>query len=604
MRSQLLITHRTCNQRCAYCTARVPEEDRAEVRTAAVRGRLRALAAQRPEELVISGGEPGMRGDLAALVAEARSMGVARVTVETNATLIDPARAEALRDAGLTLARVNLTGWGDALDAITQDPGGFARTLAGARALLAAGVPVEVSAVVIRATAASLASLPRRVVEALGEGVRGMVVRVPVESPDPSQLVDLATARDALLALHAAARSVGLALKLAPDSGPPPCVFPQPSAVASLYALTPGASARGDHVHPPACEGCVMRARCPGVHRAVLAREPEFSPRVITEDRVRRRLSLISSVEEQVRREFVQPSRYTSPKTGEVVDESLVRVNFHCNQSCRFCFVSTHLPPAGDAAIREAIVEAARAGRQVTLTGGEPTLNASLRDYVALARAHGRHPVALQTNAIRLADPALTASLVEAGLGWVQASLHATTAALSDAVTEAPGTFEKTVLGLDNLHAHAGVDLVINFVITQRNYADLVPFVRLLAARWPRATAVISFVAAFSDVVPRDRDLVPRYADVLPHLAEALDEARRLGVDVRGFESMCGIPLCLVPAEARPRLVAEIPEGYDRGEFVRPPACASCALNRTCYGLRRSYHELYGDGELRAVRDA
>jgi hypothetical protein len=130
MRSQLLVPHRTCNQRCGYCTARVADEDRATVRTSAVVARLREILRERPEELVISGGEPAMRGDLAALVAEAKRAGVARVTLETNGTLIDLPLAQSLRRAGVDLARVNLSAWGDALDALTRDPGGFARAQA------------------------------------------------------------------------------------------------------------------------------------------------------------------------------------------------------------------------------------------------------------------------------------------------------------------------------------------------------------------------------------------------------------------------------------------------------------------------------------------
>jgi len=599
VRSQLVLTHRTCNQNCTYCTVRVAAEDRAFVRTGAVLARLRDAAARGAGELVLSGGEPGMRADLPALVAEARRAGAERVTLETNATLVDPALAGALRDAGLSLARVNLTAWGDALDAITRDPGGFERTAAGVAALLDAGVPVEISAAVIRATVDSLAALPAQLVGAFGPRLRGLRARVPVSAPDPSALVTYDAAQAALSDAMAAARRAGLPFKLAPDSGPPPCAFPQPAAAASLYALTPGAAPRADHAHPPPCEGCALRARCPGVPRAYLDRDPGFAPRPITDDRVRRRLSLIDTVEEQVRRELAQPSRYTDQATGEVVEETLVRVNFHCNQSCAFCFVSTHLPPATDAAVREAIVTAARAGHRVSLTGGEPTLNPRLAEYVALARDHGPQPVALQTNAVRLADPALTDALVRAGLGWVMVSLHADTAALSDDLTGSPGTFERTLLGLDELHRHGGVALVINFVLMARNRDALLPVVRLVAARWPRAILNVSFAFASSDVVPAG--LVPRYAEVLPQLFAALDEARRLGVDVRGFDSMCGIPLCLVPAGARPALIAEVPPDYDRGEFVHPAACAGCALNRQCYGLRRSYRDLHGDAELHAV---
>jgi molybdenum cofactor biosynthesis enzyme MoaA len=599
VRSQLVVTHRTCNQNCGYCTARTSTEDRAFARTDAVLSRLRAAMARGPREVVLSGGEPGMRADLPALVAAARRAGAEEVTLETNATLFDEARSRELREAGLTLARVNLSAWGDALDELTRDAGGFARALAGVRALLGAGVPVEVSAVVVRATAPAFGALPERLVEALGPRLRGLRARVPVESPDPSLLVTYPDAVAPLLAAQASARRAGLPFKLAADSGPPPCVFPQPAAVSSLYALTPGAAPRSDHTHPPACESCALRARCPGVPGVYLARDPTFTVRPITEDRVRRRLSLIGTVEEQVRRELVQPSRYADPDTGEAVEEALVRVNFHCNQACAFCFVSTHLPPASDEAVREAIVSAARAGQRVSLTGGEPTLNPRLVEYVALAREHGPHPVALQTNAVRLEDAELTDALVAAGLGWVMVSLHADTAALSDALTASPGTFEKTLRGLDNLHRHEGVTLVINFVLLASNRDAFPPMVRLVAGRWPRAILNVSFVFASSDVVPTA--LVPRYGDVLPRLLEGLAEAHRLGVDVRGFDSMCGLPLCLVPPEARPRFLAEVPAGYDRGEFVHPPACDGCALRGGCYGLRRSYRDLHGDGELRRV---
>lgn len=602
MRSEVVRTHLRCNQNCVYCTARRPDDDLAWARGDAVRARVGEVLSRGAREVVLTGGEPAMRRDLPALIADARRRGAERVVVETNATLVDDAVARAWRDAGVSLARVNLSAWGEALDDVTRDPGGFARTLAGLRSLRTAGVEVELCAALVAPTLAHVAQIPEALAHAFDGELSGlsMSARVPVESPDPSALARYEDAAAALSATLSAAKRVGLSLKLAPDSGPPPCVFPQPSAVASLYALTAGAPPRGDHSRLPACERCAVRDRCPGVHSAYLARFGAPSVKPVTDDRARRRLSLIGSTEAQVRREFVQRSRFADPRALTAVDEDLIRVNFHCNQACRFCFVSTHLPAATDDAVREAIVTAARAGRQVTLTGGEPTLNPRLVEYVALARAHSPRPVAMQTNAIRLADAAYTAALVNAGLGWAQVSLHASTAALSDAMTEAPGTFDKTVAGLDALHAHPSVDLVIAFVITRRNHADLAPFVRMVAARWPRAFVSLSFVGAFTDLVPRDAEMVPRYADVMPDLAEAAREATRLGVALVGFDSMCGVPLCLVPPEVRPA-ASEIPDGYDEGEFTRAEACTRCALATRCYGLRRSYRDLYGDGELRAV---
>lgn len=601
MRSELVVTHHTCNQRCGHCTARRSEDDRAWVQTRAVLARVQEAAARGAKELVLTGGEPAMRTDLAALVAGARGAGVARVALETNATLIDTAGAAALRAAGLDLARVNLTAWGGALDAITQDPGGWERTLRGVDALLAAGVAVELSAVVVRATAATLPALPAAVVERFGGALQGLVLRVPVRSPDASALVAYDEAARVIEQVAMEGRRVGLAVRLAPEASVPPCVFARPTGVAHLYAMTAGLSAREGHQHLEACGGCAVRDRCAGLDGEALRRwgAPPMWP--VTEERVRRRLSVISSVQEQVARELVQPNRNLQRGEAAAVDEDLIRVNFHCNQACRFCFVSTHLPTAGDAQVRDAIARAGREGHWITLTGGEPTLHPRLVDYVALAHALSPHPVGLQTNATRLADPARVEALVAAGLRRVFVSLHASDAALSDAITEAPGTFAQTLLGLDALHAQGALQLVIQCVVTRRNHHDLAGLVGLIAARWPRAEVGLAFVAPSSDMVPRDRELIPQYRDVVPSMEDAVRAAGRLGLSIGGFASMCGVPLCLVSAEARTELLEEIPEGYDGGEFVHPPACEGCSLRRRCYGVRRGYLALYDADELRPL---
>ncbi len=570
------------------------------VQAGAVEARIAAAVAGGAREVVLGGGEPTLRSDLTRLIAGARRLGAEQVTLATNATLLGPEQARALALAGLARARVNLAGDGPWLDALTRDPGGHAATLRGIDALLAAGVAVDVEAVVVRSTAARLPALPGFLRERFAAGIRTLFLVVPERSPEVGELLDLDVAGAVIRAVEASARPVGLPLKLAPGSGPPPCVHGPESRVAHLYALTAGGGARPDHVHPGPCGGCAVRDRCPGLSMTSLRRfgAPSMTP--VTGDRGRRRLSLISTIEAQVARELVQANRDSHPVHGEN-PEDIIRVVFQCNQACRFCFVSTHLPAAADEAVEAAIRAAGLAGRKITLSGGEPTLHPRLPELVRLAKSVTRLPVQLQTNAIRLDDPARVAALVEAGLGEAFVSLHGASAAVADAVTHAPGTYARTVVGLDHLHA-ADIVLQINFVICQANLHELPDWVALLAARWPRAFANISFVAPSTDVVPREHALVPRYTEVMPRLAEALALAARLGLEIGGFESMCGIPLCLVPNRAgRFAALPELVPGFDAGEFVKPAACSRCSLASRCHGIRRGYVELHGDAELRPV---
>jgi MoaA/NifB/PqqE/SkfB family radical SAM enzyme len=589
LRRAAVVTHLRCNQACRYCDRRAATDDLAFIQASAVRARIQAAAGS--PEIVLTGGEPTLRGDLDEIIKFTCSI-AAEVGVETNATLITPERARALAAAGLTFARVNLAGIDARLDELTQDPGGFERTKAGLLSLAEAGIRIEVTAAIVRATAAWLPSLPA-LIAPLGPALRFVELSVPVDGP--GELSTFEEAAETLAAVDAAARPLGVAVRLASDSGPPPCVFPPRQRLQHLYSLTPGVTRRPRHTQVAACGECLVADRCSGLPDAYLARHAPPPMHAISDERLRRRLSLISTVPEQIARELVSTSMFTDATGAARLDE-IVRINFHCNQACAFCFVSTWLPPAPPDEVEARIRAAAARGSRIVLSGGEPTLNPRLADYVRLAKSLGGREVTLQTNAVRLDDSALTASLAAAGLDEAFVSLHAVDAETSDAITEALGTFVRTLAGIDELR-RAGLRVTLNFVICNANRRQSPDFVRLVAARWPGAPISFSFIAASTDLVPRA--LVPRYSDVLPSLAEASVEAHRLGVELVGFEGMCGLPLCLVPQPLAARL-AEIPAGFGDGEFIHTATCDGCAERRRCYGMRRAYAELHGTDELRA----
>lgn len=597
-RSAMVVTHLRCNQNCRYCDRRRPVDDPRFISGDAVRARIDAALAAGAREIVLTGGEPTLRGDLPELVAHAARAGAEEVGVETNATVLDAARAQALRAAGLTFARVNLAGVSAALDDVTRDPGGFERTLAGLVALAGAGLPVDVVATLVRSTRQWLAALPAFLV---GRAIPARVIElvVPADGPAPDELLPFDEAAPIVSAVEAAARAHGLAVRMSPGDGLPPCLFPRTARLQHLYSYTPGRERRAGHTQVDACRDCLVADRCSGLPDVYLARRPPPAMFPIREERARRRLAMMTTVHEQIAAELTATNFQADGQGRGVIDE-IVRINFRCNQACSFCFVSTHLPSADGDVIAAKIREAAARGARVVISGGEPTLNPRLLDYVRLARSLSAHAVTLQTNAIRLDDAALVAALVEAGLGEVFVSLHAADAEVSDAITEAPGTFVRTVAGLDNLH-RAGVHTTINFVICAANRDQPAAFVRFVAARWPGVPINFSFAAASTDVVPRDRALIPRYSEVLPVLGQAVSEAARLDVTLKGFESMCGLPLCLVPPSFGELPLGEIPAGIAGDEFMHVEACAPCRHRKSCWGIRRGYAELYGTGELATV---
>ncbi|PKN45691.1 MAG: hypothetical protein CVU63_08545 [Deltaproteobacteria bacterium HGW-Deltaproteobacteria-20] len=600
MRSDQVLINLRCNQHCLCCMSRRPQDDLAFVRPRAVARRIAHAVGQGEMELVLTGGEPTLHPHLARFVALAKKLGARHVVLETNATRIGPDQAAALSRAGLNLARVHLSSVDASWDRVTRDPGGTEAALRGVRCLLEAGVGVEIAALAIRSTSSMLPELPKAITSAFAGALapRAIRVAVPVLSPMPDEVLSPAEAASVVTKLARACRLAGIPCKLDPRAHPPPCVFADVRAVAPLFSLGPSRSVASRHERIPACEPCLVRDRCPGFERVTIERfgPPDVQP--ILQDAVRRRLTMVGSVSEQVERELVEPS--LGWVGDEEVDEAIVRVMFACNQDCSFCFVSTHLPAPSVPVVLRAIEEAAARGARVVLSGGEPTLHPSLLEIVRHAKRVSGYPVQLQTNAVRCADGTLAQDLREAGLDEVFVSLHGATTATSEAITRAPGTHERTLRGLDRLHA-TGMSITVNFVTCASNMGELVALVGQCAERWPRARLNVSFVAPATDLVPTDEQTIPRLTDVLPHVVAAVEAAEKLGVSIGGFASMCGMPRCLVPERISASWTS-VPEGLNRGEFVQPTPCRPCAARPSCLGLRRRYLEMYGDEELRPMR--
>ncbi len=599
MRIAPIITNETCDHRCAFCRARRPIERPSIAGSRSIRARIDAALAAGAEELVLTGGEPTLRRDLPAIVAYAARRG-ARTILETNGATLDREAALRLREAGLDTARVHLPGWGPDIDRVTGDRGGFSRTEAAMHELLAVGIRVEANLPICRESAPHLLAIPPAIADT-GLDIAMLWLVMVTATPATSSPLSCAEATALIAQLHAAATALGIRAQFSPQVHLPPCLFAKPHKIADLYALSPGGRDRPDHRRQPACETCSAADRCPGVPLELLAREPDLEVRALPDDRMRRRLSVIAGIDTQIERELVTKEVYR--RTGGVRQRATtIRVQFRCNQACSFCFVSTHLPAAPEERVSAAIVAAAADGGVVVLSGGEPTLHPKLIDFIALARDSGASSIELQTNAVRLASPGQASRLEAAGVDLAFVSLHGGVASTSDAITRAPGTFAKTLLGIDALH-QTSVALRLNFVTCRTNFHELPGYVEMVAERWPRASVCISFVGPSTDLVPHSQELIPRYSEVMPAIAQAIALGKALGVEISGFDSMCGIPLCLVPSRLTQFTeLATIPEGLDRGEFIKSKSCQSCDLEARCFGLRRRYADLYGDSELRPIR--
>jgi radical SAM protein with 4Fe4S-binding SPASM domain len=185
---EIALTYR-CNNRCRFCYAGCGDEGAAGKATLKCEldtdGWKRVIDMFRDEAKIpffsFTGGEPLLRPDVEELAAYAVSRGL-RVNMVTNGRLATPARAASLLASGLTTAQVSLEApFAQLHDALCGATDAFEDTIAGIRALMAAGISVQTNSTLTAANRDALLELPGFVA---GLGVRRMSMNlfIPVGS--------------------------------------------------------------------------------------------------------------------------------------------------------------------------------------------------------------------------------------------------------------------------------------------------------------------------------------------------------------------------------------------------------------------------------------
>src|ERR1700729_1102678 len=161
-------------------------------------------------------------------------------------------------------------------------------------------------------------------------------------------------------------------------------------------------------------------------------------------------------------------------------------MEFRCNLRCVHCMIEDTMhrlaPESGerfDQLLADNVKDQASTG--LIPTSSEITLRRDLPELARRARASGFDHVRIQSHGMHLADPRYSASLIDAGADEYFISVAGSDAETHDALTTVPGSFDKTLRGLEILDQHANAVTLTNTVVTRRSYKLLPAVVERLA---------------------------------------------------------------------------------------------------------------------------
>ena len=270
-----------------------------------------------------------------------------------------------------------------------------------------------------------------------------------------------------------------------------------------------------------------------------------------------------------------------------------------CNNDCIICMLSSvkgRLPAVDFDLFKELVTAIVRDGRyrRVILSGAEVTTFPLLDRYAAFAAAFGHfETIQIQTNGRRLSDAGYLRGLIDAGINEFFVSIHGPRP-VHDALSRAPGSYDQTIEGIDNLRDYP-VNVLTNTVLTRLNY-EHVP--ALLAGIAETKVSEMHLWNFFPMEGKDPEELIVSMKDLLAMLPEVVPALRsnRKPLVLKAF------PECLPVRD--PVLVDSdfpltlIPDVF--WEALGKSGFGSCCYREVCratkcWGLSRPYIERYGD---------
>ena len=282
-------------------------------------------------------------------------------------------------------------------------------------------------------------------------------------------------------------------------------------------------------------------------------------------------------------------------------------LNYNCNARCAFCsqgdFDKSLNAPF--AAVARNIYSAYKDGyRRLGFTGGEPLISPDILKAVALGKSVGFRFIRVQTNGIKLADPAFCRALGKAGLTFCKFSFTSDSAAEHDALVGVPGALKKALAGLENLRK-LKIRLGTNILVNRLNYKRLPEIIKFYLER-----GITNFVIIY-----------PVYNGAMAKNAKKLGVSlpsceRYFGEDVKTMEA-AGLPGEILFLNTPPCFLGgreKLAIGLDlfntlvtdplggttdldanaEAAKVKGPPCGSCALKIKCRGADVHYLANFG----------
>jgi len=234
----------------------------------------------------------------------------------------------------------------------------------------------------------------------------------------------------------------------------------------------------------------------------------------------------------------------------------------------------------------------------IYFSGGEPTLHPQFLDVLKYVGDNfPKQRIKLLTNGRKFLYPDFTKDTLRITDNLdIELSIYGPNKKVHQAVTRAPGSFEQTIKGLENLLKYKNKNQLVNvrYIITKLSYQYLEELLKLIKKRFSSVDRVMLIFWEIENQAAKNiKSVKVTYNQVRP-------EIEKISPLLRGFNQirLYHFPLCTLPEKTWPFIWRTLSE--DGVVFAKN--CQKCQYKKYCLGIPKDYSEIIGIKEFKPIK--
>lgn len=289
-----------------------------------------------------------------------------------------------------------------------------------------------------------------------------------------------------------------------------------------------------------------------------------------------------------------------------------ISLGMNCNASCIFCpsskAIEKNIMP-GQIAKKHLLEYFQKGYKEVSFTGGEPTIRKDLFELIGYAKNIGYQTVSITTNMLMLSYPCYVEKLKKSGIDKIVFSIFGFGNKNYEKITGIKKSFEYIKKGIKNLKNNK-INSEAYILITKYSKKDLSKIVNFLLKN-----DIHSFWFWFistKNLYNQEKDLMPKFSNFKKELFKAIDLIK---YNNKNSVKVLHIPLCILDNknkfyynERKGKIIMQdLNSCFDLNkeslaDYLKISKCKECKKLNVCLGLRKDYYEKFGDKEINPIK--